>query len=180
MPHILRHLLHALLLALAATAAGAGELRITMPTGKPLVFTVPDEWSAQTRPTRADQPHAARVIAADPKQLTILISSLVPADPDWPAATAEQLRARVGDSLGRVRAKAVEAEPSVQDLGLTNAHGYYFLVTDKDPRPGEFKYLLQGQIAQGQVTVIFSAFMNGDPAELAPKAVALLRSFRRE
>jgi len=179
MPDLIRHLL-LMLLTLATTAAGAAELRIPVPVGKPMVFTVPDEWTGQTRPTRADQPHAARVIASDPKQFTILISSFLHPDPQRPTIPPEELRARVERSLSWVRSKAVEPEPTVQDLGLTDAHGFYFFVTDKDPAPNEYKYLLQGQIAQGPVNVIFSVFMNGDPAVQAPKAVALLRSFRRE
>lgn len=179
MPLLGRLLLAIWLLPLAA-ATSAGEVQVPMPSGSPMSFSIPDEWIAQTRPTRSGQPHAARFFASDPKQLRILLNAFLPSDPDRPPVSAEKLRVAVEAALGRVRSSAEESDPSVLDLNLSGAHGYYFFVTDKNAKPGEYKYLLQAQIAKGQLTVLISAFMNGDPAVQVPEVLALLRSFRRE
>lgn len=48
---------------------------------------------------------------------------------------------------------AVETTVKLQDLKGASASGYYFLVTDKAPGPGEYLYAVNGEFGVGDLLV---------------------------
>jgi hypothetical protein len=71
--------------------------------------------------------------------------------------------------------EAVEKEVKVLELRGAQSQGYYFLLTDKAPGPGEFKYLTQGMLSVGELTVAFTILHReaaSDDREKALRVVA--------
>lgn len=164
----------------ASLVANAGELRMQMPSSQFLVLTIPDDWRPQTRPTIPDQPHTGRVVASQSGQFEMLVSAMLPPNPQAPSLTPEGLRAAVQRAAANAAQQAVERDVVVTDLSIAGVPGYYYFATDRNPRPNEYKYLIQGQLAIRDLLVIFTVLMNGDPKPWSDAALKSIRSARRE
>lgn len=58
----------------------------------------------------------------------------------------------------------------------SSGEGYYFNVTDSSSRPGEYRCLVQGALAVGDVVLVFSLFTHDDNQELKDKTLQMLRA----
>jgi hypothetical protein len=64
----------------------------------------------------------------------------------------------------------------VEQLTGAPGPGYYFSATDREPKPGEFKYLTQGMLLVGDVIVAFSILTNDAQEKVRDQALAMLKS----
>jgi len=96
----------------------------------------------------------------------------------WPAAPADSadIKGRVEMRADQVKPKAVEKELVIQEIRGASGVGYYFSATDRAPKPGEFKYMLQGMIRVGELLVMFTVLTQdgGDP--IRRQSIAALQS----
>ncbi|WP_284618935.1 hypothetical protein [Aquabacterium humicola] len=176
---MLKNSLLAITFAVASGAVLAAEVRIPMPGNESLVFTAPDDWRVQTRPTLPGQPHTARITATDARQFQLLVTGLLRTRTDLPLPTDASVREAVRQVAAQAAPKAVEPALEVIKLDVPEAFAHYFAATDKAPGPDEYRYLLQGQLAIRDLTVVFTALMNDDHAASTAKTLQLLKSMRR-
>jgi len=169
-----------LLLALVATGAVAqssetSERRFTLPDHGYLVIQVPREWKAGVG-QRAN--HLPPTIAFGPrsgKPFQVLVT------PVWPPKGREpqspdEVRAAVERGAQGVRAQAVERELPIRELRGRSGPGFYFSATDRAPRPGEYKFLTQGIIRTGELSVAFTILTNEGHEAVVKQALEALRS----
>lgn len=169
----------AVLALLMTCSAGAKDIRVPLPADD-LVLAIPDDWTAQVRPTLPGQPHAATISGPSREALMLLFSPIGPVRPDAPRPTAERVRAMVERAAAAVKSSAEESELTIRDLEIPGAVACYFSATDRQPRPGEYKHLSQGAIGIDEYLVTFTVLMNGNADELRSQALAALRSLRRQ
>ena len=165
---------------LLSPAAHAADLRLSMPTGEKLVFTMPDDWRGKATSVMVGQPQVGRMVSGTPRQLEIIVSPLLAGSWRGLPTSRESVFARVQDLASKTAAQAVEKQIPIEELGVPGADGYYFFATDRAPKRGEFKYMLQGMFVAKDLTVAFTALMNGDPDGQTDAALAVIRSVRRE
>jgi hypothetical protein len=151
-----------------------------MPTNEAFILSIPDDWRPQTRPTIPTQPYTGRITVKEPGQFEMLVTAILPANPDVPRPTADSVRAAVQRAAARTAFEVVEQEITIFDLAIPGSHGYYFFVTDKNPVPNEYKYMIQGQLAIKELMVVFTVLMNGDAKPWSEKALTAIRTARRE
>lgn len=76
--------------------------------------------------------------------------------------------------------KSDETELNLQGLRGPSCWGYYFSLTDKAPKPGEFKYLTQGSLGLGDLLLSFTILANDNKSKAIHEAKTMLRSARQE
>jgi hypothetical protein len=76
----------------------------------------------------------------------------------------------------RTRAQTVEAYLEVRQLDGANGTGFYFAAADSNPGPGEFRFMNQGALLVGELTLWFTILTNEGQDTVAVEALAMLQS----
>jgi hypothetical protein len=92
-------------------------------------------------------------------------------DPKNPEAIKRSVKKK-GTSL---LAQAVENRLDIRELKGAHSTGYYFSLTDKAPKPGEFEFLTQGYIGLSQYLILFSVFTHNSQAMEISESLEMLR-----
>jgi hypothetical protein len=102
--------------------------------------------------------------------------------PEWDDPTAKevrelpQLRDAVQDLAERNQAGAVESYLEVRHIAGQNGVGFYFSATDRNPGPGRFKYMNQGALQAGSLTLWFTILTDEGQDTVAVEALAMLQA----
>ena len=170
-------------LAVALFAVGAaraddpaGFRRYELPNRDTLELTLPAGWEDQLEQPEGGGPPTIvmGIRPGGPRQVFIT--------PEWPDPTGKavrelaQLRDAIRDAAERVKPQAVEPYLEVRQLNGANGVGYYFAATDRDPGPGEFKYMNQGALQVGTLTLWFTILADDGEDTVAVEALAMLQA----
>ena len=137
---------------------------------------IPSSWKDELSqpPKRTPPTISLTPKAGDPFQILIT--------PIWGAKKEglkdEAIKELVQKSAERVKPQAVEKTLQLVELRGTSSRGYYFFVTDKAPKPDEYKYMTQGVLAVGDLIVTFTVLTNGNHEKVAKEALTMLREAR--
>jgi hypothetical protein len=162
--------------AVARADDPAGLRRYELPNRDTLEMTLPEGWQDQVeQPDGGGPPTIVMSIRPDgPRQVFIT--------PEWPDPTGKevrelaQLRDAIRDAAERVKPESVEPYLEVRQLDGANGTGYYFAATDRDPGPDEFKFMNQGAIQVGALTLWFTILANDGEDTVAVEALAMLQA----
>ena len=169
-----------LLAALAATglatASHANLKRYVLPNHDTLELPLPAGWVDHVEQPSGDGPPTIEFGIAEggPRQVFV--------KPEWADPTAQevrelpQLRDAVRDLAERTRSEAVESYLEVRQLNAANGVGYYFSATERDPGPDTFKYMSQGALQVGSLTLWFTILTNEGQDTVAVEALAMLQA----
>ncbi len=58
----------------------------------------------------------------------------------------------------------------------SNSFGYYFTLTDRAPKAGEFKYMTQGALRVGNLMVVFTVLTNDGQSKTVDDALSMMQS----
>ncbi len=169
----------ALLAIVAAAAAGAAETaerRFPLPDRGFLQLEVPADWQDQLRQPPERLPPT---IAFRPRRgpaFDILITPIWPMRQEVAPSTAAQLRKMVEQTAEQMKPMAVEKRIEVVELRGTSGIGYYYVATDKAPKPGEYKYLTQGMLRVDNLLVTFTILTNDGQNDVVADALVMLQS----
>jgi len=161
----------------AALASDSAALkRYELPNQDTLEMTLPAGWEDQVeQPDGGGPPTIVMSIRPDgPRQVFIT--------PEWPDPTAKevrelaQLRDAIRDAAERVKPESVESYLEVRQLNGSNGVGYYFAATDRDPGADEFKFMNQGALQVGSLTLWFTILANDGEDTVAVEALAMLQA----
>ncbi len=161
-------------LAISALAGGTEERRFSLPGHGTLQLQVPSGWKDEIRrPSQGLPP----TVVFSPKAGTpfmILLTPLWARGPDRPLPGAAAMRDSVQRQMQQVKPHAVESDIPVQELRGNSGVGYYFAATDRAPKPGEYKYMTQGQLALDPLRVTFTILTNDGQRQVVTDALAML------
>jgi hypothetical protein len=163
-------LLLSLATAATAIAADGGKKAFALPDDSKLELAIPAGWKDELK---------EKSIALSPREGAPFQVVLMPVARQKPGASAEtaiQMRHNVQQSADKVKPSALESYLSVEPLPGAPGPGYYFSATDREPKPGEFKYLTQGMLLVGDVVVSFSILTNDAQEKVKDQALAMLKS----
>lgn len=102
--------------------------------------------------------------------------------PEWKDPNAPEiretsaLRDAIRDASDRIKPQVVESFLEVRQLSGVNGIGYYFSATDRDPRADEFKYMSQGVLQVGELTLWFTILTNDGQDTVAVEALTILQT----
>jgi hypothetical protein len=104
-----------------------------------------------------------------------MVTPIWPVRADTPPITKDVARQYVESALKPIREQALEKNiPILEFAGKTGA-GYYFDATDKDPAPGEFRYLRQGMLVLDGIALGFTILTNNRQAPVVRDAMQMLQ-----
>jgi len=174
-----RHLAYLLvLLATATTAiAAAGEKKaFALPDKSTLELVIPAGWKDELKANPGSTPATINLGPRDGASFQVSLTPIARQRPGGSVDTAIKMRQSVQQAADKVKPSAVEQYLPVEELTGAPAPGYYFSATDREPKPGEYKYLTQGMLLVGDVVVSFSVLTNDGQEKVRDEALAMLRS----
>lgn len=145
-----------------------------------MVLTIPDGWVDQVRQPDPRLPPTISIRPAAGPPFEILVTPIWPPRDDGPKPTLEAIRAAVRIAAEAAKSQAVEREIAVRNLSGPETFGAYFSVTDRAPKPGEYKYLTQGMLGLADLRVTFTILTNDGQEKVALQALDMLEGARRE
>jgi hypothetical protein len=161
--------------AAAALAEERGVRHFQLPGHGSLQLDVPGSWKDDV-----EQPpnRLSPTIRFEPKSgvpFEVVITPSWPPKKDTPPPGAEEMKRQVRLAAERVRPEAVEESIEVLELKGASGPGYYFSVTDREPKPDEYKFMTEGVIRVGDLMVTFTILTHDGQADIVMDALAMLK-----
>ena len=168
-------------LAIAATAIAAeGEKKVfALPDNSKLELSIPAGWKDEVKASQGTKANQASTVALTPQEgapFQVHVTPVARQRQGASADTAIKMRSSVQEGADKVKPNTLEQYLPVEQLTGAPGPGYYFSATDREPKPGEFKYLTQGMLLVGDVVVAFSILTNDAQEKVRDQALAMLRS----
>jgi hypothetical protein len=164
-------------LAGLALAASPGQ-SFPVPDHGNVTMPVPDDWSSELKQPPGNQPPTVMLKPRSGPPFQMFVALL------WPiGAPIKQFNDDMLKQMATLAAQSAEpqsVEGKLELKGITGAQGsgYYFQATDKLLRPGEFKFLTQGVLQCGGVTLGFTIMSHEGQEATVKAAMAILAGAR--
>jgi hypothetical protein len=177
-----RSVITRLLVAAAVLAAGlafAGDTvlrRYELPNRDTLELRLPAAWADHVEQPAGGGPPTIEIGLSEDGPRQVFIT------PEWPDPTGKEirelpaLRDAVRVLAERIQPQAAESSIDVRQLNGANGIGYYFAATDRNPGPGEFKFMNQGALQVGSLTLWFTILTNDGDDTVAVEALTVLQT----
>ena len=151
----------------------------------PRSYSLPDQ---RTFTIQAPKAWREEVLASDNyhRRIKLYPSSGSPFEiyitPWWPVpgerATPNRafIHSWVEAAANKAKEKSVETEVPLIALNGKSVQGFYFYVTDRAPKAGEFKRMTQGAFLTGNLWVFFTVLTNDGQEEVLKQALDMVKS----
>jgi hypothetical protein len=159
-----------------AQAADTTEKSYALPEHGTLKLTAPRDWRDEVHPAQGDTPLTVTFQPAKGAPFEVLVTPIWRANADVPVATRQTIAQRVRRSAEDIKSQSVETDIPLVEFASGTGPGFYFSVTDKAPKPDEFKYLSQGMVKVGELVLTFSVLTNDGQADVVPSALEMMKS----
>jgi len=175
----LRTALAPLLAVLAAQALGqapdTGAHRYELPNQDSLELIVPPGWGESVDQPEDGGPPTIQLRPKEGAPFEIYVTPDWPHAPDGALPDTETLRETVRAAAERMRGQTVEEILEIRRLQGASGVGFYFVATDRAPQPEEFRFMNQGALQVGDLTVTFTILTNEGQEAVIEEAFAMLR-----
>jgi hypothetical protein len=168
-----------LLLFVFASTALADETNLRsypLPDHGSIQFQVPSSWEDRLAQPPGRLPPTIEFSQKVGSAFSMLVTPMWPAKGNIKLPDGDNLRKSVQEGADRIASGAVEKMINLIELNGPSAYGYYFSVTDRAPKPGEYKYLTQGHVRVGDLMVIFTILTNDGQDKIISDGLALIKS----
>jgi hypothetical protein len=181
-PHDFKRLTPVLALALAvlfcfqASASDVESRHFALKDESSLRFDIPKTWRSQSQ--QIEKPAGVQIRVDAPKEapFLILMTAFQPRSKRKTSFDLKSIRKVVQGAADQLKNKAVETAIPVRALNASHAAGYYISVTDKSPKPGDYKFLNQGLGRIGPLHMSFTILSNDGSGKVMAAAMAMVRS----
>ena len=171
-----------LLVCIMVTGLAAAEKLVTrqvpLADRGSLQLAMPASWKQDVRQPANGLPPTIVLTPASGKAFHVQITPLYSARAGTPVQSITELRANVDAAAQQVLSQSLEKKVTLKHLKGPAAEGYYFQVTDKAPKPDEYKYMTQGMIRVDQVVPTFTILSNDGAADSVNSALSMLQTAR--
>jgi len=163
-----------------ASAAGETTLRhLAVPNRGQLELQAPASWRDKAEPIKGvGLPTITFHPVAGP-EFEVLVSAI-----RGPAGSDFNSQAKVREQVERagqaVLPMAVETKLVIKELAGQTGKGYYFSVTDRAPKLGEYKYMTQGEIGVGDLLLTFTILSHEKEGKVLQDALAMLAGAKQQ
>jgi hypothetical protein len=174
------------LLALLVTATAVAQTnttaprRFTLPEHGQFVIQVPADWKGEMSQPANRMPPTITFTPASGKPFHILMTTIWSATKDRTPQSRDQVRATVQRGVDGARTQAVEKELQVVEFQGRTGPGFYFSATDRAPKPDEYKFLTQGVVRVGELSVTFTILTNDGQEAIVKQVLDALKSATQE
>jgi hypothetical protein len=158
-----------LLLAGPALAAPPVNRHFALAGQGQLLLTEPASWQDKLNPSAEGTPPSILITPRGGGGFELHLQPVYATAPGAAAPENAQIRATVA------AAESVEQTLALHEIVGDTGSGYYFSATDRAPKPGECKYMIQGMLRVGSIAVIFTLLSNDGQDGQVRAALELLR-----
>jgi hypothetical protein len=163
----------------AAGQAIADESRLRrfeLPNRDTLELTLPAGWVEHLEQPEGGGPPTIEISVTESGPRQVFVT------PEWPDPLSQAhrelpaLRDAVRELAERARAQAVEPYLEVRSLDGAHGTGFYFAATDRAPASDEFRFMHQGALLAGDLTLWFTILTNEGQDTVAVEALAMMQA----
>lgn len=138
------------------------------------LLDVPPAWIQQVRKSSPQFPPTISFHPSSGSGFKVLIT------PFWPPkaaarTTPEELKSYLSAAAIQALSQSIEKNVNLHSLNGSGVFGSYFSVTDRAPKPGEYKYMTQGLLSLGELHVTFTVLTNEEGQYVVPQVLEMLR-----
>jgi hypothetical protein len=164
--------------AIATTAVAAdGERKaFALPDNSKLELSIPAGWKDEVKAQQGSTPVTIALTPRDGAGFQVVITPVGRQRAGTSADTAIKMRENVQEAADKVKPGVVETILTAEALTGAPGPGYSFSATDREPKPGEFKYLTYGMLLVGDVIVAFNILTHEGQDKAKEEALAMLKS----
>jgi len=165
-----------LVIATSALALTASPQVFELPEHAALTLLVPEGWVGEMKQGGS---HMGPTITMGPRSGAKFVMTMTAV---WPMAPAHEMpdesaiRSEVAAAAKSAQSQSVEGVLSIQEIKGVDGRGFYFTATDRAPKPGEAKYLTQGIIRVGDISLAFTVLTNDGQEAVVRAALEMLRT----
>lgn len=165
-----------LVMASAVAATGVSPHSYDLPNHSALALLVPDGWTSdvQQPPNRLPPTIGFKPRSGTP--FVVLVTAGPSMGPGGKVPEGAAIRLQVVAAAKEAASQSVEGVLPVQAIKGAEGRGFYFAATDRAPKPGEYKYLTQGIILVGDISLAFTILTNDGQEAVVRSALEMLRS----
>ena len=165
-----------LFLSYAAVAEESEVRSYPLPNHGTLNLTIPKSWQGSVSQPPDNLPPT--IVFAPPGRATyqVLITPIWPAKPGIALPDQAGIRENVERTAQKAKSEAVERNISIREIKGSSVAGYYYSITDKSPKPDEYKYMTQGMVRLGDLIITFTVLTNDGYTNAADQTIAAMRS----
>jgi hypothetical protein len=144
-----------------------------------LQLSAPRAWNDQLEHKEKGAPTTIVFTPENGANLDVQITVLVPGKQTGRLPTEEEIKNTVTRAADGAKPQALEKAVPVQEIQGAFGSGYYFTVTDRAPKPAEFKHMTRGMMNVSELVIAFTILSN-DGAEMAvADAMKMLKQARQ-
>jgi hypothetical protein len=164
-----------------ARVVSAGEERTTrsysLPGHGSLEVKVPSSWRDDIRQPRGTLPPTI-TLRPTGNRLELLITPLWSPTNEKGFSSLPQVHQMIDHDWQEVLSSAVEKRQVLEHLDGEEAHGYFFMVTDKAPKPGEYEYMIRACVGVGDLALSVTILTHDKDSDAVQAALSALRDVR--
>jgi hypothetical protein len=149
-----------------------------LPDHGSLQLQIPTSWRHDVRQPPDRLPPTITLRPAEGRQFEFLITPLWSPKSDKGFNRIDKVRALVDGDRRGLAPSAVEKELVLESIEGPEAHGYYFVATDKAPKPGEFEFVIRAGIGVGDLLLSATILSHEKGSEAVQEALSALRQAR--
>lgn len=157
--------------ARAQQAASAKDFEV--PKHGALRLAVPSEWIAESEPVKQPPAVAIHLRPASGDSFDVKVTAIWLDAKKLKSTTPESIQANVAGAAQHMLEQSVEKEAPLKEIKGAQSLGWYYALADRNPAPGEFKYMTQGIFLTGEFLCTFTVLhRNADTPEVS-RALAI-------
>jgi hypothetical protein len=167
----------ALLFLSCAVVAEESEVRsYPLPNHGTFNLTIPKSWQGRVSQPPDNLPPTIVFAPPGPPTYQVLITPIWPAKPGIILPDHAGVRKNVERAAEKAKSQSVEKEIPIKEITGLSVAGYYYAITDKSPKPDEYKYMTQGMVRLGELMITFTALTNDGYTNAAAQTIKALQS----
>jgi hypothetical protein len=143
-----------------------------------LELRVPASWKEEVRQPLHNLPPTIRFQPAEENEFLVMVTPLWNLGNLADFNSDRRVKEAVEGDMQEMAAGAAEEKLEIKSIKSANAYGYYFTATDKSPKPGEWKYVLQAGVATGKLLLSVTVLTHERDAPIFTEILDVLRSAR--
>ncbi|MDX9820351.1 MAG: hypothetical protein RBT20_00305 [Syntrophales bacterium] len=163
----------------AQAESGSRQRSFALPNHGKLLLGVPAAWKQAVRQPPHDLPPTITFTPAKGDDFVVFITPLWSAKNDPTFNKPENVRRLMEESLGRMLRGSVEQKATLQEFAGVHGKGYFFFLTDKAPKPGEYPYAVRTGLGVGDLLLSATVLCRSKNSEGITSTIKALQEARQ-
>ena len=165
---------------LIAGGARAEEMSISLPGHGMLLLSIPAGWQVTPTQRAGGLPPTVQFSAKGGRHFEVLLTPLWSPQGDAGFNTPDQVRRVIAGAAAKAGPQSVEGRITVREIPGSAGKGFYFVATDKQPKPEEFKYMAQGALPLDELMLGFTVLTNEADSPVMQNTFDALKAARHQ